>query len=762
MIPAGENTMPVAELLAAGRRWHESGDLPRAEEAYRQLLGIDPQNAELWYLLGTVYQGRDKPGEAIEAFGRAATLKPAFAQAHNSLGIALARQGQREQAAECFQAAVRSQPDFAHAHNNLANVLKEMGRREEALSAYQQAVRLKGDFAEAHNNLGNLQREMGQLDDAVANCRQALRLKPDLADAHNNLGAAYAARREWDEAVACYRQALALRGGYAEAENNLGGALQELGRYDEAVAHFREALRLRPEFAEAHGGLAMALVRLDELDAAEATCREALRLKPDLATAHLSLGFILSEQGRREAALACCQRALDLQPDLADARKNRSLIWLLEGKLTEGWAEYEWRWKCPELPERPFGQPLWDGSPLAGQTLLLHAEQGLGDTLQFIRYAPLAAERGARVVVACQRPLLPLLSRMPGVSGWVAQGDPLPPFDLHAPLMSLPRIFGTTLENVPAAAPYLAADAALVERWRGELAVIDGFRIGIAWQGSRNYRRDRYRSVPLEQFAPLAEVPGVRLISLQKGYGAEQVAALGGRFEVIDLADRLDAAGGAFMDTAAVMTLVDLVITSDTAVPHLAGALGVPVWVALSSNPDWRWLLDREDSPWYPTMRLFRQTQRGEWSEVFDRMAGALAERLGTVRPLGPLAVEVAAGELLDKITILEIKSERISDAAKLANVHRELAALAAARERVLRRGGLAELIAELKGVNEALWEIEDELRVLERQRDFGPRFIELARSVYHQNDRRAAVKRRINEALGSRLIEEKSYQSYE
>lgn len=754
--------MSVAELLAAGRRWHESGDLPRAEEAYRQLLAIDPANAELRYLLGTVYQGRGKPDEAIDAFQRAAALKPAFAQAHNSLGIALARRGQRERAAECFQAAVRSQPDFAHAHNNLANVLKELGRREEALSAYLQAVRLKSDFAEAHNNLGNLQREMGQFDDAVANCRQALRLKPGLADAHNNLGAAYAARREWDEAVACYRQALVLRTDYAEAENNLGGALQELGRYEEAVGHFREALRLRPDFAEAHGGLAMALVRLDQLEAAEACCREALRLKPELATAHLSLGFILSEQGRREEALDCCQRALDLQPELADARKNRSLIWLLEGKLTEGWAEYEWRWKCPELPERPFTQPLWDGSPLTGRTLLLHAEQGLGDTLQFIRYAPLAAERGARIVVACQRPLLPLLGRMPGVAGWVAQGDPLPPFDLHAPLMSLPRIFGTTLENVPAATPYLSADPALVERWRGELAAIEGFRIGIAWQGSRNYRRDRYRSVPLEKFAPLAEVPGVRLISLQKGPGAEQVAALAGRFEVVDLSERLDTAGGAFMDTAAVMTLVDLVITTDTAVPHLAGALGVPVWVALSSNPDWRWLLDRDDSPWYPTMRLFRQSHRGEWSDVFERMAAALAERLGTVRPLGPLLVEVAAGELLDKITILEIKSERITDAAKLANVRQELAALSAGRERVERRGGLDNLIAELKHVNEALWEIEDELRVLERQHDFGPRFVELARSVYHQNDRRAAVKRRINEALGSRLVEEKSYQSYE
>jgi hypothetical protein len=267
----------------------------------------------------------------------------------------------------------------------------------------------------------------------------------------------------------------------------------------------------------------------------------------------------------------------------------------------------------------------------------------------------------------------------------------------------------------------------------------------------------------LAQFAPLARVPGVRLLSLQKGLGREQIPALRGLFPVTDLGAELDEATGPFLDTAAVMMNLDLVVTSDTSIAHLAGALGVPVWVALQDVPDWRWLLDREDSPWYPTMRLFRQTTPGRWEDVFDRIAEALRRRMAAPTELRPITVEIAPGELIDKITILKIKSERISDAAKRRNVHTELALLVAARDCTV--PGLSELKrleTELKEVNEALWQIEDEIRLCERCEDFGPRFVGLARSVYHTNDRRAALKRRINELLRSDLMEEKSYASGE
>jgi tetratricopeptide (TPR) repeat protein len=743
--------MSPSELLAAARQWQQSGDHARAEAAYRQLIALEPANAELWYLVGSVCQGQGKNDAALSAYQQAAALKPHFAQAHNSAGISLAQQGRSREAAECFAAAVRHEPGFAHAHNNLGNALKEQGQREEALACYQHAVKLKGDFAEAYNNLGNLQRELGQLDEAAANCRQALRLKPDLADAHNNLGAVYSGQRHWEDAAASFRQAIALRPHHAEAYSNLGSALRELGQIEEAAASLRQALRLRPDFAEAHGGLAMALSQQGDLDGALASCQEALRLRPELASAHLSMGFILSELGRRPEALACCQRALELQPDMPDAHKNRSLVWLLEGKLTEGWAEYEWRWKCPELPERPFVQPLWDGSPLAGKTILLHAEQGLGDTLHFIRYAPMVEERGGRVIVVCQRPLVSLLSGSPGVERVVAQGDPLPAFDTHAPLLGLPRIFGTTLENIPAHVPYLSAEPRLVERWREELGASPELKVGIAWQGSRTHRRDRGRSIPLSQFAPLAALDGVRLYSLQKNYGQEQIAQVDFGHKIVDLSPRLET----FVDTAAVVENLDLVICCDTSVAHLAGALGKPVWVAVATVPDWRWLLDRDDSPWYPTMRLFRQPHRGDWRPVFRNIVAALAERTGRSPPAPSVTIEVAPGELIDKIAILEIKDERIDDPARRANVRGELAALTAARdEALISSTALDELTVALKQVNLALWEIEDEIRVCERQRDFGPHFVELARAVYHQNDRRAALKREINQLLGSRLIE--------
>jgi hypothetical protein len=361
-----------------------------------------------------------------------------------------------------------------------------------------------------------------------------------------------------------------------------------------------------------------------------------------------------------------------------------------------------------------------------------------------------------------QPPLVRLLARTPGIERLLAHGELVPEFDLHVPLLSLPRLFGTTLENVPVDVPYLDAEPELVETWHRRLASYPGFKIGIAWQGNPKFRLDRVRSIPLAEFEPLADVPGVHLLCLQKGLGREQLAAPQRRFPVTDLSGQLDESTGAFVDTAAVMKNLDLVITSDTSIAHLAGVLGVPVWVALHDVPDWRWLLNRDDSPWYPTMRLFRQSSLGQWEDVFHRIAKALRERLGVSAGPSPITAEIAPGELIDKITILEIKSERITDAAKRHHVGTELSLLIVARDRSMPGSEeLTRLAGELRSVNETLWRIEDEIRLCERVEDFGPRFIALARSVYRTNDRRAVLKRQINELLGSGIIEEKSYTSY-
>ncbi|HKI35792.1 MAG TPA: DUF6165 family protein [Gemmataceae bacterium] len=565
------------------------------------------------------------------------------------------------------------------------------------------------------------------------------------------------------EAAACFRQALEIDPRQPEGHFQLGKVLSQQGKFAEAEAAYRRCLQFQADHVAALVNLGFVLGELERHDEAKTCYEQALRHRPDLAEAHHNLGNLIREQGQLDQALAHYDEALELSPDHAEAAWNRALIWLLRGDYERGWPAYEWRWRCKRTTTLPaYTQPRWDGSPLDGRTILLYGEQGLGNTLHFVRYAPLVKARGGRVIVQCQNALLRLLSRTPGIDGLVGWGATPPPFDLWIPLMSLPALFHTTLETIPAAVPYVFPDPDLVVYWRRQLAPVRGFRVGISWQGSPRHAWDRHRSVTLEKFEPLARMDGIRLVSLQKGPGSDQLRAMGGRFPVLSLGELLDEASGPFMDTAAVLANLDLVVCVDSALAHLAGAMGVPAWLALTYTPDWRWLLGRADNLWYPTLRLFRQPTLGDWPGVFRRMAEELPGEMAARPPRQRLYVEVAPGELLDKITILEIKNERITDEAKLRNIRQELAELAAVRQEALPSSReLTELAGRLKAVNERLWEIEDAIRRCEQGQDFGPRFIELARSVYHENDRRAALKRAVNEVLHSRLFEEKSYPGY-
>jgi hypothetical protein len=373
----------------------------------------------------------------------------------------------------------------------------------------------------------------------------------------------------------------------AAFHNNLGFSYSALGRFDEAMHHFREALRLQPDFAMAFN----------------------------------NMGKVAREQAQVAEAMGYYDQALALQPDYVEAHFNRAELRLLMGDFEQGWHEYEWRWQLPQVGGR--ATPRWGGSALAGKTIVLHAEQGLGDTIHFIRYAPLLKERGAKVIIHCQHTLLRLLESAPCVDGRVAWHTTLPPFDVQEHLLDVPGVFGTNLTTIPSEVPYLSADHQLTASWRQKLQACakSEFLIGIAWKGSAKNQSDRKRSVPLACFEALAKVPGVRLISLQKGPGTEQIGEVAGSFNVQDLGSDLDEAAGGFMDSAAVLMSLDLVISCDTAAVHLAGALGIPCWVALPLSPDWRWLLEREDSPWYPSLRLFRQERVGEWDDVMRRMA---------------------------------------------------------------------------------------------------------------------------------------------
>jgi hypothetical protein len=319
---------------------------------------------------------------------------------------------------------------------------------------------------------------------------------------------------------------------------------------------------------------------------------------------------------------------LQLDPTFPEGRLNRARNLLIEGNFDKGWEALESRWDQANTEKRIFPEPLWDGSPLNGKTILLYSEGGMGDTLQFVRYTDLVKELGGKVILEGQPRLLPLLSHCSSIDVLVAAGSPLPERDVHAPLLSLPRILKTRLETIPNKVPYLIADPGLLEQWRQQLSALPGFKIGIAWSGNPHHEKNLDRSIPVMQFASIARLPGVRLFSLQKGSGSEQLPQLSGQFPVVDLGPQLDLGAGAFMDTAAVMMNLDLILTSDTSIPHLSGALGAPTWLLLRTIPEWRWLLHREDSPWYPGMRLFRQKTPGDWAGVFEHVTQELRKKL--------------------------------------------------------------------------------------------------------------------------------------
>ena len=592
----------ITSLLEIGLRHHQSGRLAEAKASYSQALTLEPGHAEALHLLGLI--------------------------AHQV--------GQNDVSVETIIKAIRRAPKVALYRCSLANALKALGRLDEASRAYAQAIQLEPDFAEAHYNLAIVLRAMGRIDDAIRACETAVVLKPELAEAHDILGAMLLARGRRDEACAAFRRAIRAKPDAAEIHANLGIALQEAGRPDEALAAYDTAIRINPDYAEAHtnrGNVCKALGRLD--DAASAH-RMAIWIKPDCAEARFNLGNTLKALGRSDEAIDAYEEAIHVRPDFAEARFNHSMELLLAGDFDRGWAEYEWRLDeaCQHLAPRTFSRPRWRGENLRGRRILLHAEQGLGDTIQFCRYASLVAARGGCVTLEVPKLLVGLLSGLAGVTQLIAAGSALPAFDVHCPLMSLPLVFGTRLATIPAPIPYLTAKPDRVVRWRNRLGPSTRLRVGLVWSGGLRPDQPELREVNERRNIPLRMLgrlnhPGIDFVSLQKGEPAES--------EGLALKDIIWPAGnfynaapqiGDFEDTAALIETLDLVISVDTSTAHLAAAMGKPVWLLNRFDSCWRWLEHRDDSPWYPTLRLFRQTAAGDWPGVMERVAGALADHL--------------------------------------------------------------------------------------------------------------------------------------
>jgi tetratricopeptide (TPR) repeat protein len=603
----------ISQALSAARKLHDVGDLRRAESAYRELVDQSPGEPSVWRSLADLCRDRGGLQEAEECYRRALQIAPRDAESINGLGITLGQGGQTAEAIETFRHAISVAPDYAQVHHNLGVALVESGDLDAAITAFRDAIRIKPNYPEAFLSLGN----------------------------------AYAAQGDGDQAISTYRDSLQLRADSADALNGLGLALTGARRAAEATVFLRQAIRLRPEMTGAYNNLGLALADLGMYDRAEEVYEQSLRLDPQYAEAHVNLGNALKEQARLLEALACYDIALWLKPQSATARWNRSLALLQSGDFARGWLEYGSRHSRKGASGvRPFSQPAWDGSPLRGRRVLMYSEQGLGDVVHFIRYVLLLKEAGAYVIVEVPSPLARLLQTCTGVDHLVVEGQQLPEFDVHVSMMDLPRLFRTTLDSIPTGVPYVFPEPDRAARWRARLEGSDRFKVGIAWQGNPHHQWDRHRSVPLAQFGVLAAGESVQLVSLQRGPGTEQIDDVHSSFPLNELLDRSAPDDEGIADTAAIISELDLVVTVDTAVAHIAGAMGKPVWVVLSTMVDWRWMLDRDDSPWYPTMRLFRQERRGEWEPVFARVArelGICVPPASTADPVTPVDAEDAA-----------------------------------------------------------------------------------------------------------------------
>jgi tetratricopeptide (TPR) repeat protein len=582
-----EKTAAAQNAVQTALGYCQAGLFTEAVAVYRQILQTDPSHLEALINLGILCQQLGNSDAAEGWLHKATVVSPNCAEAHFNLGTVFGIQGKISEAMDSYHRALTVKPDYLEAHCSLNQLLLIQGKLQEAANGCEYALSFDKNSAEIHNLLGQIREAQGQLEAATQSFRTASVLKPNFAEAYSNLGRILEAQGCFQEAESRCRQALALKPQFAEAYYNLGTALLSQGRWGEATACYQHALTIRANFFEAYN----------------------------------SLGLVLAEQGQFAEALAVYQHVLQHKPNLAETHCQAALVLLLLGNFEAGWSEYEWRWQTAQFPHRTFSAPPWDGSSLQGKTILLYAEQGLGDMIQFVRYAPLIKSMGATVIVETFAPLISILSTCSGVDRLLPYGQPPPPIDTYAPLMSLPRVLSTRLYNIPTEIPYLHVPTEHIpdQHLQNQLTQEGSdFKVGLVWAAKSQHRLNHKRYCPLADLEPLIGIAGVQWFSLYKG---DLVA------ELEPYQDRVNDLGSLFVDfadTAWAVEQLDLVITVDTAVAHLAGALGRPVWVLLPFIPDWRWLLDREDSPWYPTARLFRQKAPGDWSSAIEPAARLL------------------------------------------------------------------------------------------------------------------------------------------
>jgi tetratricopeptide (TPR) repeat protein len=604
-------------------------NLEQARTCCRHALELEPANERIWCSMAEIELARGDQAAALTAYEQGMNLSSARGHAARGLGNLLCEQKQYEAGLAAYAQGIRQAPRDALLFLSLGAAEFAVGKIREAKAAYRMALGIRPNYPEAYLNLGNALYQEGNYQSAVVSYRCAIDLRPNYVKAYCNLGNALCGLGRHNEAVTYYERALELESSSSAARSNLGNALLHLRDYRRAEECFRALLEPEASKPEHHNSLGNALLQQRRLAEAEDCYRTALRLKPDYAAAHTNLANALLALGRRTEMERHYRQGLELDPTSPGTQYNLALSCLRAGNFREGWERHEWRWKFRELSLRPrrFAQPQWRGQPLNGETILLHAEQGLGDTLHFMRYLPLVVARGGRVILEVQPQLRTLLQDSTCAAQVLSRGEPLPAFSHHLPLMSLPLVFDTNIDTIPSTCPYLKVDGEAIDAaWRRFPRREKTLRVGLVWAGNPRFRGDLLRSIRLETLLPLSEVEGVDLFSLQFGSAVEQLATLQSRFPLTDACSN----SKDFAETAAIVATLDLVISVDTAIAHLAGAMGLPVWVLLPHLADWRWLEHREDSPWYPTARLFRQPSRGDWRAVAEQVRDALRSFLGS------------------------------------------------------------------------------------------------------------------------------------
>ncbi len=609
---------------------HSEGRLEEALDGYRAALALCPELAEAFFNMGLIFLGRkNRHQEAIGLFQKAVALKPQWAEALFNLAQAHEQAAMSEAAVAAYGRALALKPDYFEACYNLGCLHLGAKRYDAAATCFSRATRMRSTCPEVYNNLGQAYEGLNDYASAEQCYARAHAMAPAMIAAGFNLAQRFKATGRLDQAAALYKEAITHHPDSSAAINNLGNIYRDQERLAEAIACYRQVVALEPHLAEGHYNLGSAL-RLNEAYEEALIClHRAVQLKPDYADAWNNLALTCKNIGDLDRALICFNRALALNPDLAVAHWNRSFVHLLKEDFTSGWADFEWRLR---MPQRKTIYPFqlkgarWSGQVAPDATILVHDEQGLGDTLQFVRYLPQVKARCRKVVLETRAELIPLLRACAGVDEIIVRstsGIPAADYDFFIPLMSLPGLFQTTGGNIPLNVPYVESDRNKTVQWRAQLPS-SHVMIGLVWSGRPQHTNDKNRSCKLEDLLPLLELPGIDYVGLQKGAGSEQAAMLRPGIAFTNLGGRLQD----FSDTAALLANLDLLISVDTAVVHLAGAMGKPAWIMIPFIPDWRWGMQRENCLWYPTLRLFRQSRPKDWSGVVERMRRELLLKL--------------------------------------------------------------------------------------------------------------------------------------